>query len=148
MVYNICKDNIIKHECNVLSIEEHHRCFRLGGSFMVAVLAVASYSRIGLILYFSVRTRSVRVPGGSKFHLEPGTMHPCWNLTAPWCLWSCSNFLKVAFVLIRDREGGDVWCCNPSSLNPHLPSNIKIYHGLLCIWASGGGCPLSWFFWA
>ena len=28
-------------------IEEHHRCFGLGGHFMAAVLAAASYSRIG-----------------------------------------------------------------------------------------------------
>ena len=38
---------------------------------MAAVLAAASYSRIGFSLYFAVRARRVRVPGGSKFHLEP-----------------------------------------------------------------------------
>ena len=41
---------------------------------MAAVLAAASYSRIGFSLYFAVRARRVRVPGGSKFHLEPGTI--------------------------------------------------------------------------
>ena len=41
---------------------------------MDAVLAAASYSRIGFSLYFAVRARRVRVPGGSKFHLEPGTI--------------------------------------------------------------------------
>ena len=55
--------------------------FRLGDYFMAVVLAAARYSRIGFSLYFAVRARSVRVPGGSKFHLEPGTIHPCWNLT-------------------------------------------------------------------
>ena len=44
---------------------------------MSAVLAAASYSIIGFSLYFDVRARRVRVPGGSKFHLEPGTIHPC-----------------------------------------------------------------------
>ena len=39
-----------------------------------AVLAAASYSRIGFSLYFAVHARLVRIPGGSKFHLEPGTI--------------------------------------------------------------------------
>ena len=56
-------------------------CFGLGDYFMAAMLAVARYSRIGFSVYFSVRAGRVRVPGGSKFHLEPGTIHPCWNLT-------------------------------------------------------------------
>ena len=56
-------------------IEEHHRCFGLGGYFMAAVLAAASYSRIGFSIYFAVHARRVRVPGGSKFHLEPGSGH-------------------------------------------------------------------------
>ena len=58
-------------------IEEHHRCFVLGGYFMAAVLAVASSSRIGFILFLAVRARHVRVPGVNEFHLEPGTIHPC-----------------------------------------------------------------------
>ena len=41
---------------------------------MAAVLADASYYTIGFSLYFAVRARHVRVPGGSKFHLEPGTI--------------------------------------------------------------------------
>ena len=41
---------------------------------MDAVLAAASYSRIGFSLYFAVHARLVRIPGGSKFHLEPGTI--------------------------------------------------------------------------
>ena len=66
---------------NHVAIEEHHSCFGLGGYFMAAVLAAASYSSIGFSLYFAVHERRVMVPGGSKFHLEPGTIHPCWNLT-------------------------------------------------------------------
>ena len=38
------------------------------------MLAAAIYSRIGFSIYFAVRARRVRVPGGSKFHLEPGTI--------------------------------------------------------------------------
>ena len=41
---------------------------------MAAVSADANYSRIGFSLYFAVHARRVRVPGGSKFHLEPGTI--------------------------------------------------------------------------
>ena len=41
---------------------------------MAAVLAAASYSRIGFNIYSSVRAQCVRVPGVSKFHLEPGTI--------------------------------------------------------------------------
>ena len=41
---------------------------------MAAMLAAASYSRKGFSLYFAVRARCVRIPGGSKFHLEPGTI--------------------------------------------------------------------------
>ena len=53
-------------------IEYHHRCFGLGGYFMATVLEATSYSRIGFSLYFAMCARRVRVPGGSKFHLEPG----------------------------------------------------------------------------
>ena len=49
-------------------------CFGFGDYFMAAALAAASYSRIGFSLYFAVRARRLRVPGGSKFHLEPGTI--------------------------------------------------------------------------
>ena len=41
---------------------------------MADVLAAAIYSRICLSIYFAVRARRVRVSGGSKFHLEPGTI--------------------------------------------------------------------------
>ena len=49
-------------------------CFGLGGYFMAAVLAAASYSRICFSPCLAVHTRRVRVPGGSAFHLEPGTI--------------------------------------------------------------------------
>ena len=49
-------------------------CFGLGGYFMATMLTAASYSRIGFSLYFDVRAQCVRFPGGSKFHLEPGTI--------------------------------------------------------------------------
>ena len=42
---------------------------------MAAVFAAVGYSRIGLSLYIAVRARRVKVPGGSKFHLEIGTMN-------------------------------------------------------------------------
>ena len=41
---------------------------------MATVLAAASYSRIGFSLCLDVRAWRVRVPGGSAFHLEPGTI--------------------------------------------------------------------------
>ena len=41
---------------------------------MDAMLADARYSKIGFSIYFAVRARSVRVPGGSKFHLESRTI--------------------------------------------------------------------------
>ena len=61
-------------------IEEHHRVFGLGGYFIAAVLAAASYFRIGFSLRLAVSARRVRVPGGITFHLEPVTIHPCWKL--------------------------------------------------------------------
>ena len=48
---------------------------------MDAVLAAASYSRGGFSPCLAGSARRVMVPGGSTFHLEPGTIHPCWNLT-------------------------------------------------------------------
>ena len=49
-------------------------CFGLGGYFMAALLAAASYSRIGFSPCLAIRARRVRVPGGGAFHLEPGTI--------------------------------------------------------------------------
>ena len=43
---------------------------------MAAVLAAASYSRGGFSLCLAGSTRRVMVSGGSKFHLEPGTILP------------------------------------------------------------------------
>ena len=50
-----------------MCIEEHHRCFGLGGYFMAAVLAAASCSRIGFSPCLAVCARRARVPGGSEF---------------------------------------------------------------------------------
>ena len=55
-------------------IEEDHRCFVLGGYFVAAVLVSASYSRQGFSPFRAGSTRCVMVPGGSMFHLEPGTI--------------------------------------------------------------------------
>ena len=41
---------------------------------MAAVLAAASCSRIGFSIYFDVCAQHVRVPVGSEFYLEPGTI--------------------------------------------------------------------------
>ena len=41
---------------------------------MAAVLVAASYSRGGFSPCFAVSARRVMVPGGSTFHLEPGTI--------------------------------------------------------------------------
>ena len=62
-------DTRIWWEDGVCNIEDHHMCFGLGGYFMSAVLAVASYSKVGFSLYFAVCAWRVRVQGGSKFHL-------------------------------------------------------------------------------
>ena len=62
-------------------IEDQHRCLGLYGYFMAAVLAAASYSRIGFSTCLAVRVRRVMVPGGSVLHLEPVTIHLLWNLT-------------------------------------------------------------------
>ena len=67
-------------------IEEHHMCLRLGSYFMAAVLAAASYSRGGFSTCLAISARRVMVPGGSTFHLEPGAIHPCWNLIGTGCL--------------------------------------------------------------
>ena len=53
------------------NIEEHHRCFVLGGYFMAAVLAATSYYRGGFISCLDVSARCVKVPGGTHFRLEP-----------------------------------------------------------------------------
>ena len=52
---------------------------------MAAVLAAAIYSSIGFSIYFFVGARRVRVPGGSKFRLEPGTIEALFfdNETSP-----------------------------------------------------------------
>ena len=91
----------------LMGIEEHRKCFGLGGYFMAPVLAAACYSKIGFSPCLALRTRRVRVPGGSTFHLEPGKIKPFWNLTGTWCIWWCQDFLLIVLFSIRDRGGGD-----------------------------------------
>ena len=50
---------------------------------MAAVLAAASYSRIGFSPCLAVSARRVRVPCGSAFHLEPGTITLDGTLLVP-----------------------------------------------------------------
>ena len=69
---------------------------------MAAVLASARYYRGGFSPCLSVSARRVRVPGGSTFHLEPVTIHPCWNLTGTgyllFCLDSLQNVPELLFI--------------------------------------------------
>ena len=69
-----------------MGIEEHRRCFMLGSYFMAVVVVAASYSRGGFSHCLAISVRHVIVPGGGTFHLGPGTIHPCWNLTGTGCL--------------------------------------------------------------
>ena len=69
------------------STEEHHIWFRLGSYFMAAVFAADSYSRRSFSLYLAGSARRVMVPGGSTFHLEPGTIgphNPLWIIQSFW----------------------------------------------------------------
>ena len=44
------------------------------------------------------------VSGGSKFHLEPGTIHPCWNLLVPDVLDAFCNSRKLhSFCFVIER---------------------------------------------
>ena len=48
------------------------------------------------------------VPGGSMFHPEPGTIHPCWNVLVPDFLdtrWKSRKFHSFRFVV--EGVGGD-----------------------------------------
>ena len=92
--------------CVFQSIEYHQRWFRLDSYNMATVLATASCSRGVFSLCLTVSTSLGMVPGGSSFHLEPGTIHPCWNLTGTGCLWWSLDLPQIAFFSIRDR-GGD-----------------------------------------
>ena len=64
-------------------IEENHICFRLCSYFMASVLSATSYYRGGFSLCLDGSAMRVMVPGGSTFHLESVTIHPCWNLMVP-----------------------------------------------------------------
>ena len=118
-------------------IEKYQRCFRLGSYFMAAVWAAASYSRWGFSLCRAGNARRVMVPGGSKFHMEPGTIHHCFL----YALSSSCEFHYVCFVI--EGGGGDVYCWNPPSLNSRLPSDIETGLEFPCIRTSGGGGPSS-----
>ena len=74
---------------------------------MAAVLADASYSRGCFSPCLAGSARRVMVPGVITYHLEPGTIHPCCNLTGTGCLWCCLDFQKIAFFSIHGRGGGD-----------------------------------------
>ena len=50
---------------------------------MADVWAVASYYRGSFSLCLAGSAIRVVVPGGSMFHLDPGTIHPYWNLLVP-----------------------------------------------------------------
>ena len=76
---------------------------------MAAVLAAARYSRGGFSLCLAGSARRVMVPGGSTFHLEPGTIHPYWNLLVLDVLddfWISRKFHSFQFVI--PGGGGDV----------------------------------------
>ena len=62
---------------------------------MAAVWAAARYSRGGLSLCLAISARRVMVPGVSTFHLEPGTIHPFWNLLVPDVLDAHWNYRKL-----------------------------------------------------
>ena len=89
-------------------IEYHHRCFRLGSYFMAAVLAAVSYSKGKFSPCLAGSVRRVMAPGGSTFHLEPGTItglfpqptrHPCPRPPSGTLIevqnWSRRNILRV-----------------------------------------------------
>ena len=89
---------------------------------MIAMLAAAIYSRIGFSIYFAVRARRVRVPDGSKFHLEPETikLSPYLDLFYSLCyLWMKYFSFKHFFYLLLppiDLVSFSflflyVWCC-------------------------------------
>ena len=100
---------------------------------MAAVVEAAIYSILGFSLCLAGSAMCVMFLYGSTFHLEPGTIHPFWNLTGTGCLRCFLDFPKIELFLIRDRGTGDVHCCNPPSLNFRLPSNIETVLELPCI---------------
>ena len=78
---------------------------------MVAVLAAASYYRIGFSPCLAVRVRGVRVPGGSVFHLEPGTIRVKLDLFEETNTFSylrhTVNFKNFSRCLSRSEECGN-----------------------------------------
>ena len=86
-------------------IEENHICFRLCSYFMVSVLSATSYYRGGFSLCLDDRAMRVMVPGGSTFHLESVTIHPCWNLMVPDVLDDCWKSYKLHSFRFLVEEG-------------------------------------------
>ena len=75
---------------------------------MADLLEAARYSRRGFSLCLDGSARRVMVPGGSMFHLEPGTIQPCWNLLVPDvfdALWISRKWNYFRFVI----EGGVIF---------------------------------------
>ena len=68
---------------------------------MSAVLVAASYSRIGFNICLAIRARRVRVPGGSSFHLETGTINHM-HLERAWL----SNYMLILITQIICLIGG------------------------------------------
>ena len=63
------------------------------------------YNRGGFSLFFAGSSRRVMVPGVSTFHLETGTIHPCWKLLVTDVLytrWNSRKLYSFLFVI----EGG------------------------------------------
>ena len=75
---------------------------------MSAVWAAASYSRGVFNLCCADSATHVMVPGGSKLHLEPGTIHPCWNLLLPDVVDTCGKYRKLQYFHFMIEEGGGV----------------------------------------
>ena len=74
---------------------------------MSAVLAAASYSRIGFRLCLTVSARRVRVPGGSAFHLEQVTIGPMYWY--PGGVWSrAQDAPHTAYILCLSPDGSKV----------------------------------------
>ena len=65
---------------------------------MAVLLAASSYSRGGFILCLAGSARRVMVQGVSTFHLEPGTINPCWNLLVPDFLDARGESRKLYYV--------------------------------------------------
>ena len=80
---------------------------------MAAVLAAASYSRGGFSPCLASIARRVLVPGGSTFHLEPGTM-----LAA--ARYSREDISVLALLVVQGLLWFQVEVCSTSNLEQYL----------------------------